>query len=87
MTLETQFIDKHEACRLLRVTERSLARYRDLYWYQGIHYVKPVQKILYNKTLLVDWMINRHDWMAHQRAIEIFQASLPSNQPKKRKAP
>jgi hypothetical protein len=80
----TDFIDKREACELLRVTERTLARYRELYWYQGIHFIKPVQKILYNKTLILDWMVNRHDFLAHQQAIEAYQASLPSNQPRRK---
>lgn len=78
------FITKKEACELLQIGERTLARYRADHWYLGIHYVKPVQKILYNKELLQDWMINRHDWGAHLRAIEVYQQSLPSNQKRKR---
>ena len=82
----TTFIGKHEDCKLLQVTERTLARYRADHWYLGIHYLKPVQKILYNRELIEDWMINRHEYHAHLRAIEAYQATLPSNQPKRKRA-
>jgi hypothetical protein len=76
----TTFIGKHDVCALLQVTERTLARYRADHWYQGVHFVKPVQKILYNRELIEDWMVNRHDYSAHLRAIEAYQATLASNQ-------
>ncbi len=78
------FIDKHEVCQLLKVSDRTLSRYREQHWYLGIHYVKPVQKILYNRELIEDWMVNRHDYPAHLRAIEAYQATLLSNQKRKR---
>ncbi|MBW4662101.1 MAG: helix-turn-helix domain-containing protein [Drouetiella hepatica Uher 2000/2452] len=78
------FIDKREVCEFLKVGERTLARYREKHWYLGIHYVQPVQKILYNRELILDWMVNRHDYIAHLRAIEAYQATLPSNQKRKR---
>ena len=81
----TTWVAKADVMALLQISERTLARYRSDHWYIGIHYSKPVQKILYNRELLEDWMINRHEWGAHLRAIEFFQASLPSNQ-KRRKA-
>ena len=81
----TTWVTKTDVMALLQISERTLARYRSDHWYIGIHYSKPVQKILYNRELLEDWMINRHEWGAHLRAIEFFQASLPSNQ-KRRKA-
>jgi hypothetical protein len=80
------FIDRQAACDLLQISVRTLARYRSDYWYLGIHYVQPVQKILYNKELIEDWLVNRHDYAAHLRAIEAYQATLPSNQPKRRRA-
>lgn len=79
-----EFISKQEVCQLLQVTERTLARYREKHWYKGIHFVQPIQKILYNKALILDWMVNRDDAIAHLRAIENYQASLPSNQKRKR---
>ncbi len=82
----TTFISKQDVCELLQVSERTLARYRAEYWYRGIHYVQPVQKTRYNKELIEDWMVNRHDYSAHLRAIEAYQATLPSNQPKRKRA-
>jgi hypothetical protein len=78
------FVSKHEIKQLLGVCDRTLERYRKNHWHEGIHYVKPVQKILYNRPLIEDWMVNRHDWRAHDRAIEAFQDSLLSNQKRKR---
>jgi hypothetical protein len=80
----TTFISKLEACALLHVTERTLSRYRATHWYLGIHFVQPVQKILYNRELIEDWMVNRQDYPAHLRAIESYQATLPSNQKRRR---
>jgi hypothetical protein len=46
------------------------------------------RKILWNLMLLKDWLING-DSEAHQRAVEAFLSSLPSNQgmPQKGKTP
>jgi hypothetical protein len=81
----TTYLDKHEACKLLKICDRTLARYRDTEWHLGIHYFKPVQKILYNRELIEDWLVNRRDYPAHLRAMEAYQASLLSNQPRKRR--
>jgi len=80
----TTFIGKQEVCDLLQVTERTLSRYRANHWFLGIHFVKPVQKILYNKELIQDWMVNCDDYSAHLRAIEAYQATIPSNQKRRR---
>jgi hypothetical protein len=80
----TTYMNKHEACALLQVTERTLTRYRSNHWYLGIHFVKLPQKILYNRELIEDWMVNREDYSTHLRAIEAYQATLPSNQKRKR---
>jgi hypothetical protein len=82
----TTWLDKHEICALLKVTDRTLTRYRSDKWMIGIHYVKPVQKILYNKELIEDWLVNRHEWHIHLRAIDLYQASLPSNQKRRKSA-
>jgi tRNA(His) 5'-end guanylyltransferase len=50
---------------------------------EGIHWVRMNSRcIRYNLELIKDWLHNRHDPAAHQRAIEIYQASLLSNQRK-----
>lgn len=81
----TTWISRPEAMALLQISRRTLSRYCAEHWYLSIHYCKPVQKIFYNRELLEDWMVNRHEWGVHLRAIEHYQASLPSNQ-KRRKA-
>jgi hypothetical protein len=47
---------------------------------QSIHWVKL--NIRYNIDLIQDWLQNRADPAAHQKAIANYQASLLSNQPK-----
>jgi hypothetical protein len=83
--VKTTWIGKAEVRELLQVSERTLARYRSDHLMIGIHYTKlSEQKILYNRELILDWLANKHDWITHLRAIELYQASLPSNQ-KRRK--
>ena len=41
----TTWIGKKDIKELLQISERTLARYRSDYWYIGIHYTKPVQKV------------------------------------------
>lgn len=85
-----EFIEKREAANLLKCHPGSLPRYRKdekIGWIEGVHYTRPNgQKVLYNKELLHDWLVNRHDPAAHLVAIENYQASLLSNQRRKRKA-
>jgi hypothetical protein len=80
------WISKQEAMALLNVSERTLARYRRIEWEVGIEYAKPIQKTSYNKELIEDWLVNRGDPMAHLRAVQAYQASLPSNQRRRRSA-
>lgn len=65
------------------ISPRTLDRYRAKYWHCGIHYVQPVQQCLYVKPMILDWLINRKEPAAHQRAMEAW---LTANQvPKTRK--
>ena len=79
-----QFVSKHEAIRCLQVSEATLKRYRlQGLLVEGIHWVRVNSRCTrYNLELIQDWLHNRHDPVAHQRAIEIYQASLLSNQRK-----
>lgn len=63
-----------EVRRLLGgISVKTLQRYREKYWLEGIHYVKPVQRCVYNRLLIENWMLNhRADPAAHQRAIETW---------------
>lgn len=49
-------------------------------WREGLHFVTdPSGDRLYNLTLISDWVANINDPTAHQRACELYLASLPSN--------
>lgn len=48
---------------------------------EGIHWFRPGRRsVLFNATLVEDWLANRHNPEAHQKAIEAYRASLPSHQ-------
>lgn len=54
-------------------------------WQEGIHWQRVNQRLtLYNLPLILDWIANRANPLEHQRAIETYLTSLPSNQPQKR---
>lgn len=70
-----------ERSGLSRSTIKNLIRRGQ--WREGIHFTRfSSRKNLFNETLITDWIANRHDPNAHQRAIDNFVAGLPSNQPK-----
>ncbi len=87
--MNTTWLDKHQAAELLKCHPGSLPRYRSnssCGWIEGCHWTRiSNQKVLYNQELLQDWLANRNDIDAHLRAIELFQASLPSNQKRSRR--
>jgi len=48
---------------------------------EGIHWVRLAEKnILFNIPLLEDFLANRSNPTAHQKAIEFYLRSLPSSQ-------
>lgn len=79
-----QFVSKQEATQSLKLSGTTLRRYRvQGLLIEGVHWVRVNSRcIRYNLELIKDWLHNRHDPVAHQRAIEIYQASLLSNQRK-----
>lgn len=83
-----RLVGKHEAAAILGVSTETLKRYRlqkDSTLIKGIHYfVWNSRVVRYNPVLLADWGMNRDTPQAHQKAIEVFLASLPSNQAKQR---
>ncbi|WP_013320680.1 helix-turn-helix transcriptional regulator [Gloeothece verrucosa] len=83
----TYFVGKQEVSQHLKLSATTLKRYRlQGLLVEGIHWVRLNSRcIRYNLDLLQDWLQNRDDPIAHQRAIEIYQASLLSNQKKPRK--
>jgi hypothetical protein len=55
-------------------------------WQEGLHYVTDdAGDRLFNLDLIADWVANLGDSQAHQRACEMYLASLPSNQTTGRK--
>jgi hypothetical protein len=78
------FVSKQEATQSLKLSGTTLRRYRvQGLLIEGVHWVRVNSRcIRYNLELMQDWLHNRHDPAAHQRAIEIYQSSLLSNQRK-----
>jgi CHAD domain-containing protein len=79
-----QFADKKLACQRLQLSGTTLKRYRtEGLWIEGIHWVRLNSRcIRYNLELLQDWLHNRHDPRAHQRAIDAYRSHLLSNRRK-----
>jgi hypothetical protein len=83
--VDGSWLNKHTAAALLGISSHTLKSYRKLYWEYGIHYQRYNSRtIRYNRELILDWVANRSSPECHQRAIEAYLASLPSNQPKTR---
>jgi hypothetical protein len=81
------FLDKRRVARLLNLSSETLKNYRlQGTWIEGIHWVRVSSRcVRYNAALIQDWLSNRNDPIAHQRAIEIYQSHLLSNQKKKKR--
>lgn len=78
------FLTEEEASGLLRVSRRTLQRYRKQgLLIDGLHWQRlPGGDIRYCRPLLVDWVANRKDPTAHQAAIERWRRSLLSSRSK-----
>lgn len=84
------WIDKHIAARIIGLSIHTLKKLRSEKareadrLIEGIHFVRyGGYCVRYNAELLQDYAATRSDPAAHKRAIEIYLASLPSNQPKR----
>jgi hypothetical protein len=66
------------------ISVKTLGRYRAKYWHCGIHYVQPVQRCLYIKPMILDWMLNQKEPSAHQRAMEAWLAANQTPKTRKR---
>ncbi|ABA22845.1 excisionase family protein [Anabaena sp. FACHB-709] len=80
------FVSKRQLSEQIGLSSETFKRYRlKGIWEEGIHWQKINSRTtLYNITLILDWIANRDNPQAHQRAIDIYLQSLPSNQPQKR---
>lgn len=83
------WVDKHMAAiisglsvHMLKKLRTERAREADRL-VEGVHFVRHGGYcVRYNVELLKDYVATRSDPDAHKRAIELYLASLPSNQPK-----
>jgi hypothetical protein len=84
-----QFVTKQQAIEKLNIGTTTLKKYRNEgMWIEGLHWIKLNSRcIRYNLELIQDWIHNQEDPAAHQRAIDLYQARLLSNQPLPRRVP
>lgn len=83
---ENVWCDKHEATRILGLSESTLKKLRlTNQLIEGIHWTRFSSRcIRYNTELLKDWAATRVEAASHDQAIDSFLSSLPSNQPRPR---
>lgn len=84
--MNPQFCTKHDLAKVTGLSSETFKKYRlSGIWSEGIHWQRLNSRcVLYNLSLILDWVANRNNPQSHQRAIESYLASLPSNQPKQR---
>jgi len=70
----------NELSTLTGLSLRCLKQYRaNGLLVEGIHWQRINSRVvLFNLPLVMDWIANRSNPMAHQRAINAYLASLPS---------
>ncbi|KGF71705.1 hypothetical protein DO97_16165 [Neosynechococcus sphagnicola sy1] len=81
----SEFVKKREAALAVGLSPHTLKKYRQTgVLVEAIHYQRIGSRtVLYNLPLLLDRIRNWNDEQAHQRAVETYLHSLPSNQPKR----
>jgi hypothetical protein len=80
-----ELIDTKDLCDRIQRSSAWFRKWKSLGKFQeGIHYSKTSRtaSILWRLDLVMDRIANWNDDFAHQRAIDNFVASLPSNQRK-----
>ncbi|PMB13052.1 hypothetical protein CI592_01390 [Fischerella thermalis CCMEE 5328] len=80
--MEYHFVSTSKIQERLDISAKALGDYINKgLLIAGVHYsVLPGGHKRYNLELLTDWLINQQDPNAHQRAIDHYLKSLPSNQ-------
>ena len=81
--MDCNFVSRQEITQRLSISATTLKRYRlSGRLIEDIHWVRLNSRCTrYNFELICDWLQNQNNWRVHQRAIEVYQASLLSNQP------
>jgi Putative excisionase (DUF1233) len=76
------FVNKQALSQAIGLSPHTFKKYRlSNKWVEGIHWQRINSKcVLYNLTLIQDWLANRSQPEAHNRAIEAYIRSLPSNE-------
>jgi hypothetical protein len=80
-------IETKELCEQVQRSPRWFRKWKALgKFVEGVHYSKTSQtaSILWRLDLVLDRIGNWNDDLSHQRAIDNFVTSLPSNQKKSR---
>jgi hypothetical protein len=81
----SNWINKRTAAEILDISPHTLKLYRKRHWTLGIHFqYLNSRTIRYHEGLIRDWFANISEPQAHQWAIQVYLASLLSNQKKKR---
>ena len=81
-----EWVDKHDAAKLVCKHWKTLDRWRgeaSSTLIEGVHWQHDGGEVVYHAELLQDWYRNRGNPVAHQRTIDHFLATLPSNQSKR----
>ena len=78
------WFNAEKTSRYFDFSVHTLKVYRKRHWCLGIYYqYLNSRTIRYNLRLIQDWLANFDDPQSHQRGIEAYLASLPSNQANK----
>jgi hypothetical protein len=85
---QVRFVKKREIAQLTGLSGDTLKKYRlSGLLSEDIHWIRVNTKlVLYNVPLILDWLQNINDPLAHQRAIESYLSTLLSNQKKRQQA-
>jgi hypothetical protein len=79
-----EWCDKHEASRITGLSALTLRDWRlDGRLVEGIHWIRiGTRCVRYNSALLRDYVATQLSPTIHQRAVDNYLASLPSNKQK-----
>lgn len=82
-----RFVGKQEIADLTGLSCETLKQYRLRgRLIEDIHWIKLNSRVVrYNLFLIKDWVQNHNNPQVHQRAIEAYLSSLPSNEKKRRR--
>lgn len=82
-----RFVGKQEIADLTGLSCETLKQYRLTgRLIEDIHWIKLNSRVVrYNLFLIKDWIQNHNNPQIHQRAIEAYLSSLPSNEKKRRR--